>query len=160
MQLREVGAAVKARREELGLSQQTLSRLAGLSRATINQLERGTLRDLGVAKLFRLLGLLGLDLGAPRVGRRGHGLTMASRTASVSYRRALDADSLARALASGTIPRGMEPHVATLLDEAPLEIVVRAVEEAARRERVDPRRIWRNLAGWATELRSPRRVWA
>jgi hypothetical protein len=54
----------------------------------------------------------------------------------------------------------MEPHVATLLDEAPLELVVRAVEEAARRERVDPRRIWRNLARWAAELRSPRRVWA
>ena len=85
---------------------------------------------------------------------------MASRTASLSYRRVLDAGSLARALASGTIPAGMEPHVTTLLDEAPLEIVVRAVEEAARRERVDPRRIWRNLARWATELRSPRRVWA
>jgi hypothetical protein len=85
---------------------------------------------------------------------------MASRTASVSYRRVLDAGSLARALASGTIPPGMEPHVATLLDEAPLEIVVRAVEEAAKREHVDPRRIWRNLARWAAELRSPRRVWA
>jgi DNA-binding XRE family transcriptional regulator len=42
---------VKVRREALGLSQQALGRLAGLSRATINQLERGTLRDLGVAKL-------------------------------------------------------------------------------------------------------------
>jgi transcriptional regulator with XRE-family HTH domain len=160
MQLIELGAAVKVRREALGLSQQALARLAGLSRATINQLERGTLRDLGVAKLFRLLGLLGFALAPRRVGRPGRGLSMASRTASVSYRRVLDAGSLARALASGTIPPGMEPHVATLLDEAPLEIVVRAVEEAAKRERVDPRRIWRNLARWAAELRSPRRVWA
>jgi transcriptional regulator with XRE-family HTH domain len=160
MQLSQLGTAVKARREALGLSQKALGRLAGLSRATINQLERGTLRDLGVAKLFRLLGLLGLALAPPRVGRSGRGLAMASRTASVSYRRALDADALACALASGTIPPGMEPHVATLLDEAPLEIVVRAVEEAAQREHVDPRRIWRNLARWAAELRSPRRVWA
>jgi len=160
MQLAELGTAVKARRAALGLSQQALGRLAGLSRATINQLERGTLRDLGVAKLFRLLGLVGLALDTPRPSRRGGGLTMASRTASVGYRRALDADALARALASGTIPPGMAPHVATLLDEAPLEIVVRAVEEAARRERVDPRRIWSNLARWAAELRSPRRVWA
>jgi transcriptional regulator with XRE-family HTH domain len=159
MQLAEIGTAVRHRREALGLSQQALARLAGLSRATINQLERGALTDLGVAKLVRVLGLLGLDLDARR-RRAARGLLMASRTASVGYRRALDAGSLARALASGEIPPGMAPHVAVLLDEAPLRIVVMAVEEAARRERVPTKRIWRNLARWAAEMRSPRRVWA
>jgi transcriptional regulator with XRE-family HTH domain len=159
MQLAEIGGVVRDRREALGLSQQALAKLAGLSRATINQLERGALKDLGVAKLAKVLGLLGLDLDARRSRRPARGLLMASRTASVSYRRALDAGSLARALASGDIPPGMEPHLAVLLDEAPLEIVVMAVEEAARRERVPPKRIWRNLARWAVELRSPRRVW-
>jgi transcriptional regulator with XRE-family HTH domain len=160
MQLTEIGAAVRARREALGLSQQALARLAGLSRATVNQLERGALRDLGVAKLARMLALLGLALDAKRVPKPSRALWMAGRTASVSYRRALDADLLARALASGDIPRGLEPHVAALLDEAPLPLVVQAVEEAARQERVPPRRIWRHVARWAAELRSPRRVWA
>jgi len=159
MQLAEIGAAVRRRREGLGLSQKALARLAGLSRATINQLERGGLKDLGVAKLVRLLGLLGLDLAARRAARPARGLLMASRTASVSYRRALDPASLAKALASGRIPPGMQPHVTFLLDEAPLQIIVRSVEEVARRERVPPKRIWRNLARWAAELESPRHVW-
>jgi transcriptional regulator with XRE-family HTH domain len=160
MQLAEIGAAVRRRREALGLSQKALARLAGLSRATINQLERGGLTDLGIAKLARLLGLLGLDLGARRTARPARGLLMASRTASVSYRRALDARALAKALASGRIPPGLEPHLSFLLDEAPLQLVVRSVEEAARSEHVPPERIWRNLARWAAELESPRRVWA
>jgi hypothetical protein len=113
-----------------------------------------------MAKLIRVLGLLGLDLAARRTWRPARGLLIASRTASVSYTHALDAVSLAQALASGEIPRGMEAHLALLLDEAPLPIVVRAVEEAALQQRVSPKRIWRNLARWATELRSPRRVWA
>jgi transcriptional regulator with XRE-family HTH domain len=160
MQLAEIGTAVRNRRVALGLSQQALARLAGLSRATINQLERGALTDLGVAKLVKVLGLLGLDIDARRGPRPARGLLMASRTASVSYRRALDAGALARALASGEIPPGMEPHFAVLLDEAPLPVVVMAVEEAARRQRVPPKRIWQNLARWAAELRSPRQVWA
>jgi transcriptional regulator with XRE-family HTH domain len=159
MQLTEIGIDVRRRREALGLSQKALGRLAGLSRATINQLEGGSLRDLGVAKLGRLLGLLGLRLGTRRVARPARGLLMASRTASVGYRRALDAATLARALASGRMPPWAAPHVAVLLDEAPLQVVVRAVEDAARVERVPPKDIWRNLARWAAELQSPRRVW-
>jgi hypothetical protein len=57
------------------------------------------------------------------------------------------------------MPPWAAPHLAVLLDEAPLQVVVRAVEDAARVERVPPKDIWRNLARWATELQSPRRVW-
>jgi len=160
MQLSEIGAAVRRRREALGLSQKALARLAGLSRATVNQLEGGALRDLGIAKLARLLALLGLGLDARRVARPARGLLVAARTASVSYRRALDPATLARALASGRIPSWAAPHIACLLDEAPLQIVVRAVEDAARSERVPPVSIWRNIARWAAELQSPRRVWS
>jgi len=159
MQLVEIGKAVRARREALELSQQQLGKLAGLSRATINQLENGRLKDLGVAKLVSVLGLLALSLDARRAATSIHGLRMATRVASVSYKRTIDSKSLAHALASGEIPRGMEPYLTALLDEAPLQIVVRAVEEAAEQEQVSPKRIWRNLARWAAELRSPRRVW-
>lgn len=159
MQLVEIAKAVRGRREALGLSQARLAKLAGLSRATVNQLENATLNDLGVAKLVKLLGLLGLNLETTREPRSTRGLRTASRVASVSYKRTLDAKSLARALASGDIPHGMEPYLTTLLDEAPLQIVVRAVEETARQEHVPPKRIWQNLARWASELRSPRCVW-
>lgn len=45
MDLQAIGRLIQARRLTLGLSQQRLARLAGLSRATINQLENGSLVD-------------------------------------------------------------------------------------------------------------------
>jgi transcriptional regulator with XRE-family HTH domain len=160
MNLREIGHLVRQRREALGLSQERLARLAGLSRATINQLERGTLVDLGVSKLATLMDLIGLQLGAEARKASRHGLRTASRTASVSYRRPLDADRLAQALATGDLPADLVAHVSTLIDEAPLSIVVWAVEEAARLRGVPPRRVWRHLTRWAHEMRSPRPAWA
>jgi transcriptional regulator with XRE-family HTH domain len=160
MNLRDIGLHVRERREALGLSQHRLARLAGLSRATVNQLENGTLADLGVAKLANLLELLGLQLATSGREATRHGLNMASSTASVSYRDRLRPDQLAQALASGELPPRWLPHVATLIDEAPLPLVVSAVEEAAERSGVPPKRLWQHLTRWAHELRSPRSAWA
>lgn len=160
MNLRESGQLVRQRREALGLSQARLSKLAGLSRATINQLETGTLVDLGVTKLAALMDLVGLQLEAGTRSSLRHALLMASRTASVSYRTPLEAGQLAKALATGNLPPALIPQVATLLDEAPLPLVVAAVEEAAERAHVPPKRVWQHLARWAQELQSPRRAWA
>lgn len=160
MDLHDLGLQVRARREALGLSQQRLARLAGLSRATINQLETGALKDLGVAKLAALVELLGMRLEASAQPPQRRGLLMASRTASVSYRTPLQAGQLAQALATGELPAAWVPHVATLLDEAPLPLLVSAVEEAAERSKVPPRRIWSHLERWAQQMRSPRRAWA
>lgn len=160
MNLLEIGSRVRERREALGLTQERLAKLAGLSRATINQLETGALKDLGVTKLAVLIELVGLRLEAHAVPRARHGLVMASRTASVSYRSPIEAGQLAQALATGHIPSAVTPHVATLIDEAPLPIIVAAVEEAAQCAHVPPRRIWRNVARWARDMRSPRSAWA
>ena len=62
MHLHEIGQAVSCRRASLQLTQGQLAKLAGLSRLTINQLEAGKLKDLGVMKLFTLLQVLGLDV--------------------------------------------------------------------------------------------------
>ncbi len=159
MNLCEIGLLVRKRREGLGLSQERLAKLAGLSRATINQLETGTLVDLGVTKLISLMGLVGLQFQASTHAPSRHGLLMASRTASVSYKTPLEAGQLAKAMATGDMPAALTPHMATLLDEAPLSLVVSAVEEAARRGHVPPRRVWQHLVRWAHELRSPRRAW-
>jgi len=160
MNLHEIGKLVHERRDTLGLSQDRLAKLAGLSRATINQLETGALVDLGVIKLACLLELVGLTFEAHARATPHRGLLMASRTASVSYKTQLDATQLAKALATGEVPPGLLPHVATFLDEAPLPLVVSAVEEAAKRGRVPPKRIWQHVVRWASEINSPRRVWA
>ena len=164
MNLRELGVRLRERREALGLSQQRLAKLAALSRATINQLETGTLKDLGVAKLAVLMDLVGLRLQATsRDSKRAaprRALLMASRTASVSYKTPLEPGQLAKALVSGEMPDALLPHMATLLDETPLSLVVSAVEEAAERGQVSPKLIWGHLARWAQELHSPRQAWA
>lgn len=152
MQLAEIGALVHTRRASLGLSQQRLASLARLSRATINQLERGTLKDLGVAKLIALAGLLGIDISAQPKPVKANGLLMAAVTSGVSYRRQLDEDVLARALGSGEIPPGFRAQVGALLEEAPLEILVKAVEESAQREGVPAKKIWEHVFDWAREL--------
>lgn len=158
--LRAIGARVRERRRELGLTQARLARLAGLSRVTINQLESGALGELGFTKLEVVTDLLGLRLEAGAGAREHSGLVAAGRTASVCYRTTMDPHTPASALVSGDLPAEWLPHLSTLIDEAPMSIIVAAVAEAAAEAGVQPRRIWQNLERWAVELGSPRRAWA
>ncbi|KAF1038055.1 MAG: hypothetical protein GAK33_02781 [Burkholderia lata] len=159
MQLYEIGQAVAKRRAELDLTQARLTRLAGLSRLTVNQLENGKLKDLGVNKLIPLLGLLGIELMTrPRPAQRG--LYKAVIGANVSHKSELTERLLVDALASGQIPAGYEAHFAVILDEVPLPVVVKAAEEAAERSGTQLRTIWKNLAAWSKALRLYRDVWA
>jgi len=160
IRLDEIGLLVRQRREELGLSQARLARLAGLSRATINQLETGAIVDLGVSKLAQLLDLLGLSLRAEHPTGPRRGLEAICRTASVSYRQSLTPQQLSKALASGELPPEWLPHVSTMLDEAPAKFIVAAVEEAAHARGVPARTVWQHVLRWAHELGSPRSAWA
>lgn len=160
LRLYEIGRMVRQRREDLGLSQARLARLAGLSRATINQLETGTIVDLGVSKLAHLLDLLGLSLRAENQTSKGGGLQTISQTSSVSYKQSLTPKLLAAALASGELPTQWMPHVSTMLDEAPAKFIVSAVEEAAGSQGVPAKVVWQHLLRWAHELKSPRSAWA
>jgi transcriptional regulator with XRE-family HTH domain len=160
LRLDEIGRMVRLRREELGLSQARLALLAGLSRATINHLETGTIVDLGVSKLAQLLDLLGLSLRAEQQTSRSRGLQAVSQTASVSYKQTLMPELLAAALVSGELPAKWMPHVSTMLDEAPAKFIVAAVEETARSHCVPAKLVWRHLLRWARELKSPRSAWA
>jgi hypothetical protein len=85
---------------------------------------------------------------------------MASQSASVSYKTVMQPKELQTALVSGIVPASLIPHIATFLDEAPLTLLVAAVQEAAQRGRVPMKLIWRHLKQWATEFQSPRAVWA
>ncbi|MBN3799072.1 MULTISPECIES: helix-turn-helix domain-containing protein [Burkholderia] len=158
MQLYEIGQAVAKRRAELDLTQARLARLAGLSRLTVNQLENGKLKDLGVNKLIPLLGLLGIELMTrPRPAQRG--LYKAVIGANVSHKSELTERLLVDAFASGQIPAGYEAHFAVILDEVPLPVVVKAAEEAAQRSGTPLRAIWKNLVKWSKALHLYREVW-
>jgi len=160
MNLVDIGLLVQARREALGLSQARLARLSGLSRATINQLENGCLVDLSTHRLLGLLQLLGMDLTAQARKPQPQALALLSQTASVSYKTALLPDALAQALVSGDLPDALVAQVSTLIDEAPLPLIVAGIEEVAQRTHTTPKALWKNLTTWAQALQSPRAAWA
>ncbi len=72
MKLRDIGYRVRSERIRKGLTQARLAEEAGLSRATLNGLEKGTVRELGFHKLDAVLGILGLEL-APTRATKGTG---------------------------------------------------------------------------------------
>ena len=160
MNLAVIGRLVQARRHALGLSQARLAKLGGLSRATVIQLEGGSLVDLGASKLIALLDVVGVDLDAGARHPRGLALQQVSQTSSVSYKNVLDPQVLAAAMMDGGLPAAITPHVATLLDEAPLSLIVETVEEVALTHSMSPKTIWKHLLKWAQEVNSPREVWA
>ncbi|MFT4103680.1 MAG: helix-turn-helix domain-containing protein [Burkholderiaceae bacterium] len=163
MNLTDIGRSVRTRRAELGLSQTQLAHLSGLSRQTVVGLENGTLVDLGVNRVAQLLAVLGLDVPEPSTQARTkkRGLWMAAKTASVSYADELAPEALGQVLASGAVPQTFVPHLVHLLDEAPVPIVVMAVEEAASLAHMPPRQVWRNVAKLAKTLSVHRRgLWA
>jgi transcriptional regulator with XRE-family HTH domain len=160
MNLQDLAPLIQSRREALGLSQDRLAKLCGLSRATVNQLENGTLVDLGAAKLLGLFNLLGIELDAKAKPAKRNALALLSQTASVSYRQALQPSDLAAALVDGTLPEAITPHVATLLDEAPLPLILATVEQVARKTHTPPKTLWKHLVQWAQALQSRRAVWA
>src|ERR1700692_4896996 len=95
MQLYEIGQSVAKRRAELDLTQAQLAKLSGLSRFTVNQLETGKVKDLGINKLIPLLSVLGIELTAkPRPDQKG--LFKASVSANVSYKGKLTEHQRAR----------------------------------------------------------------
>lgn len=163
MNLIDIGYAIRIRRTELGLSQAQLAHLSGLSRQTLVGLENGTLSDLGVNRVGQVMSVLGLDSPMPDTlnRRKKRGLWMAAKTASVSYARELEPHALERALATAEVPPAFAPHLTHLLDEAPVPVVVMAVEETASRAHLPPRRIWRNVAKLAESFAVHRReLWA
>ena len=60
--------------------------------------------------------------------------------------------ALGHALASGCVPKASAAHLTHLLDEAPVPLVVMAVEEAAADEGVEPKVVWRGVASLAKTL--------
>lgn len=104
--------------------------------------------------------MLGLDLQAkPAIGL-DHALAVAARTASTSYKNTLAPETLVEMLTSGDTPDEYRPHLMTLLDETPLPVVIKAIQEAAQRSpATTTRKMMQHMAKWAGELHSDRTVW-
>lgn len=158
VRLQQLGFEIRRARLARGLTQAQLAAAAGLSRTTINQLENGSVADLGIRKLQDLIKPLGLTLSiTPSFKSRGPDfLQMAATTASVSYKHALTEDELLWALLTGKAPAGRRPHLRSLLDEAPPSLLTGVVSEVIPWTK--PGRIEKNLSKLARETGASRAV--
>lgn len=158
MNLAQIGGEIHHKRVQVGLLQEQVARFAGLSRVTINQLENGTLKDLGYTKLKAVMEILGLDMETVQPAGLKSALAIAARSISTSYRDIMTAEMLATMLRSGVAPPQFQPHLMALLDETPLPVVVKAVAEAATSD-VPAKKIMKHLGLWAQEWKVCRTVW-
>lgn len=158
MRLYEIGKAVRARRLALGLTQQGLARFAGLPHQTLLRLEDGTIDDISFVRLVNLLAIVGLHLPMPSMAARSkkRGLWMAAKNASVSYKGELASYQLQQTLTTGQVAAGHESYILHFLEEAPLSMMVMAVEETAILGAIPPSQIWANIARLAVQLGSVR----
>lgn len=159
--LAELSDSVRARREELGLSQQQLARLAGLSRATISGLESGALTSLSLSRAERLANEIGLSLAVTgRRTQRGNGaIARAARAASVSYGIEIPADELERSLHMGVIAPSYVPQLKALLDEAPLSLLSDVAAELEKKCGARRNVTWSKMRQLARALGCTRGIW-
>ena len=160
MNLQQLGTIVRERRVELGLNQTQIAAMSELSRTTVNLLENGSINDIGFTKIANLLSVLGIELQTSNIGQKKcNSLLMASRSSSVSYLESISPKELRNALTTGVLPHNKIPHIATLVDELPVALIVSAVEEAANDSDVAPKKIWGHINRWAVDFQSPRSIW-
>lgn len=143
MYLQDIGYQVREERKARKLTQAGLAQAAGVSRVTLNQLESGLLRDLGVRKLNAVLAQVGLTLSVESLDRRPDFVRMAVTSANVSFRDKLLEEELIRALLTGRVAPGKRPHFRALLDEVTPEIMQGLIKEVRRWAK--PGRVEKNI---------------
>ena len=163
----ELSVAVKTRRVDMGLTQTSLARLSGLSRATVNQVETGTIKDLSLTRVARLLSVLGLSVtvSAPREwprparGVKTPALVVAARTASVSYRTLMRPSVLHKTLTTGVVASRFVPHVRALLEEASPALLASVVEQMHFEAGIERATAWTSMRALARQFKSRRELW-
>ena len=64
----EIGKHIRQERKMRKMSQVTLASMLGMSRTTIGQIENGTIQEIGIRKLIRILEILDLELRVRMAG--------------------------------------------------------------------------------------------
>lgn len=159
--LTELATAVRQRRQDMGLSQQQLADLVALSRATVNELETGRLKDLSAHRIERLANELGFAVGlvGTRRPKDKSALEAAARVASVPYTAELPVATLFDAMRDGAVPPGYIPHLRTLLQEAPVAILADIAEELERSHGIPRPDTWKRMRTLAGVLKCDRPLW-
>jgi transcriptional regulator with XRE-family HTH domain len=65
----DIGKQIHKARKSRKVSQAEMAKALGMSRTTIGQIENGSVQEIGVRKLIRILEFLGLELRVRPAGR-------------------------------------------------------------------------------------------
>ncbi len=65
----DIGKKIRLARKGRHLTQASLASALGMSRTTIGQIEKGTIQDIGIRKVIRLLEFLELELRVRPLGK-------------------------------------------------------------------------------------------
>jgi len=155
MNLEEIGHEIRRSRVSRGLTQAQLADAAHVTRTTLNQLENGMIKDLGIRKVQVILDQLGLGLLIDRIPqpKPPDFLRLASTAASVSFKTALSERELLRALLTGKVPRDRRAHLRALLEESPQAVMKGLIQQVRRW--TDPGKLERNLSKIAAVVGLP-----
>lgn len=163
--LHELSSIVKRQRSEMGLSQERLAELAGLSRATINELETGKLTNLSLTRAERLANTLGFGLGMTGVRKARSdrdtldALETAALSGSISYGDRISATALRHALLTGVIPPNHIAQLRAVLDEAPLSVLSAVAAQIEAEDGVRRRATWQKMRQLAAAIACTRTIW-
>ena len=58
----EIGVEIRKKRKTMKISQESLAKDLGMSRSTISQIESGSVQEIGIRKLMRILDRLELEI--------------------------------------------------------------------------------------------------
>lgn len=67
--LSDIGQEIRKKRKLCKITQGGLAKSLGMSRTTLSQIESGTVQEIGVRKLLRILDSLGLELRVRSAGQ-------------------------------------------------------------------------------------------
>ena len=168
--LHEIGSAVRVRRTEMGLTQDLLARISGLSRSTVSAVEKQSIDNLSVTKAVALLESIGLSMNvavnsSPVPPTRKDSpssrsaLERAAATASVSFGNAMSAKQLEAALLGGKAPQQIRPHLQVMLDEAPVSLLAKVVDQIHTEKAIPRAQVWNQMRNLAHELKCYRLLW-
>lgn len=157
MYLAEVGFHLRRARKAQGLTQAILATRAGIARETLSQLESGVAKDLGFAKVARLLSLLQLELRVLETqgSRQTDYVALAASAGSTGFREALTGEELVRSLLSGKPPARKSPHLRRLLEDSAPSLIAGLVSQVSQWS--DQDKVGRNLQDLARKLDVPSR---
>jgi len=152
MRLAEIGHRLRQARLSRGFTQAKLAQSAGVSRATLNALENGLVKDLGIVKVLAIAGAVGVTLDVvPLPKRAGRDyLALATTAANVGFRMPVSEMDVVRALLTGSPPPKGRPNLRRLLEDSPPEVVRGLLEQVGAWTR--PGRLARNVEKLAHEL--------